>query len=155
MGIFSKILGNKNTNKDSKNEKLLEKIEKMDLNDMRLYVNGKFSEFEVSEYGLSEILKKITLKNENTGQCYLKEDDMDSKMKKVFELVILILSNKKISIYGLEISQKFLETYEKIIKKYDKENKQIYENKIKESISKAADKINFKSDVADRMRTLS
>lgn len=156
MGVFSNILGNvKGSKEDSKNIKILEKIEKMDLGDMRLYVNSKLKEYEVNEFGLSEVLKKLTFKNENTSNYYLKDDDMDSKKKKVFDLIILILSNKKISIYGLEIAQKFLETYDEIIKKYDVENQEIYFKKIKDSISKAADKINFKSDVADKMRTLS
>jgi hypothetical protein len=156
MGMFSKILGNiKGSKEDSKNEKLLEKIEKMDLADMRLYVNSKFSEYKVSGLGLSEIVKKLTSKKENTEHYYLKDDDQDSKKKKVFDLIVLILTNKKVDIYTLEMVQKFLETYEEIIKKYDKENKQIYEKRIKELISKAADIINFKSDVADQMRTLS
>lgn len=156
MGMFSKILGNiKGSKEDSENEKLFEKIEKMDLADMRLYVNGKFSEYKVSGLGLSKIVKKISLKNEDTQQYYLKDDDQDSKKKKVLDLIVLILANKKVDIYTLEMIQNFLDTYQEIIKKYDKENKQIYEKRIKELISKAADIINFKSDIADQMRTLS
>ena len=155
MGIFSKILGNiKDSKKDSDNENLKQRIQKMDLGEMRLYVNGKIIELKVSGSGLSEIVKKLTLKNEDTGHNYLKDDDQDSKKKKVFDLIVLILNNKKIDVHTLELVQKFLENYDKLIKEFDKENKQIYEKKIKELISITADKISFKSDIADRMRTL-
>ena len=156
MGLFTSILGNiKDSKKESENEKLLEKIQKMDLADMRLYVNGKLNEYKVSEYGLSEIIKKLIYVNENTQHHFIQEDDQDSKKKKVFDLVLLILKNKKISIFVIELTQRFLDEYEEIIKNYYKENKQIYEKKIKESMSIGLDKINFRSDEADRMRTLS
>ncbi len=155
MGLFSSILGNiKDSKKESENEKLLNKIEKMDLGDLRLYVNGKLSEYKVSGYGLSEIVKKLIYINESTKHNYIQEDDMDSKKKKVFDLILLILKSKKINLYTVELIQKFLELYSGIIKEYDKQNKQIYEQKIKESMSIALDKINFRSDEVDRMRTL-
>jgi len=155
MGLFNSMLGNvKDSKKESENEKLLKKIEKMDLGEMRLYVNGKFDEYKLSEYGLSEIVNKLKGINKNTSHYYLRDDDMDSKKKKVFDLILLILGSKKISINILELVQNFLEIYTDIIKKYDKENKQIYEKKIKKSISLTIDKINFKSDQADKMRTL-
>ncbi len=154
-GMFSKILGGvKNPINDSKKEKLHEKISKMDLADMRLYVNGKLHEYEVSEFGLVEILKRLTLINDTTSSYYMKDDDMDSKKKKIFDLVILILKNKKINISGLEMVERFLETYNKVIKNYDKDNSDIYEKKIKDSIKKAITMIELKSDIVDKMRTL-
>ena len=153
--MFSKMLGNiKGLDSDSKNDKLLEKIQKMDLADMRVYVNGKLTEFEVNDFGLCEIIKKITYIDEADEKLYIKADDMDSKKKKVFDLILLVLANKKISIATIEYIQRFLDIYSEIINRYDSENKQIYASKIKESISLALDKINFKSDVADKMRTL-
>lgn len=155
MGLFSSILGNmKNSKKESENEKLLSKIKKLDLADMRLYINGKLSQYKLNEYGLSEIVKRLIYVNEETNHYYIQDDDQDSKKKKVFDLVLLILKSKKVSIYTVELTQEFLEKYIEIIKKYDNENKQIYEQKIKESISMALDKINFRADEADRMRTL-
>jgi hypothetical protein len=155
MGMFSSILGNiKDSKKESENDKLLAKIKKMDLSDMRLYINGKLNEYKLNEYGLSEIVKRLIFINEETKHYYLQEDDQDSKKKKVFDLILLILKSKKVSIFTVELIQKFLEIYSDMIKKYDKENKQIYEQKIKESISIAIDKINFRADEADRMRTL-
>ena len=153
--MLSKIIGNiKGSKEDGKNSKLSEKIAKMDLSEMRIYINGKLKEYQVDEFGLMEVAKRLTLENENTSNYYLKLDDMDSKKKKVFDLVILILEHKKMSIDIIEIFQQFLETYEEIIKQYDKDNKQIYDSRIKEYIKNAAHKIDFKADVADKMRTL-
>lgn len=155
VGMFSKILGGiKNPIEDAKKEKLHERIAKMDLADMRLYVNGKLIEYEVSEYGLMEILKRLTLVNDSTSNLYMKIEDMDSKKKKIFDLIILILHSKKINISGLEMVERFLVTYAEIIKKYDRDNSDIYEKKIKDSISKAITMIELKSDIVDRMRTL-
>jgi hypothetical protein len=153
--MFSKIIGNiKSSKEELIKEKLLEKISKMDLADMRIYVNGKFTEYKVSEYGLLQILKKINIENENTSHLYLKHDDMDSKKKKVFDLILLILSSKYISVKVIDSVQAFLKIYIDIIKKYDIDNRQIYETKIKESIGFAADKVSFKSDIENKMRTL-
>jgi len=156
IDMFSKILGNtKNVKDDAINEKLVEKISKMDLSEMRLYVNAKLTDFPVCEFGLAQIMKKLTLVNENTSNMYLKNDDMDSKKKKAFDLIILILKHNKVSINIIEIIQQFLNIYDEIIKQYDKDNKQIYESMIKDQISTATDKIDFKSDMAEKMRTLS
>jgi hypothetical protein len=153
--MFSKIIKNiKGSDGKSKDEKLIEKISKMDLTEMRTYINGKLNEYGVSEFGLCEIMKKLTVPNEKTSALYLKDDDQDSKKKKVFDLVVLILSSKVISVNVVERVQGFLDTYEEIIKKYDKENKQIYQKKIKESVSLALDKISFKTDLSSKMRTL-
>ncbi|QFR50386.1 hypothetical protein FJR48_11870 [Sulfurimonas lithotrophica] len=155
IDIFSRILGNIKGSKDNPNNaKLLEKISKMDLSEMRIYVNGKLTEYKVDEFGLSEILKKLTFKNENTSHYYMNIEDMDSKKKKIFDLIILILSHKTVSINIIEIVQKFLETYDEIIQKYDNENKQTYKSKIKTAMKKATDMIDYKSDIVDKMRTL-
>jgi hypothetical protein len=155
VNMFSKILGNiKGSKDDPKNIKLLEKISKMDLSDMRIYINGKLTEYEVNEFGLSEILKRFTFINEKTSHYYLKIDDMDSKKKKIFDIVILILLHKRVSINIIEIVQVFLETYEEVIKKYDDENKQTYKAKIIEAMKKATKTIDYKSDIIDKLRTL-
>ena len=154
--MFSKIIGKiKVSEDDVVKERLLEKISKMEIVDMRNYINGKLTDYKVSEYGLLEILNKITLKNESTSNLYIKEDDMDSKKKRVFDLVLLVLSSKQVTLSVLDSAQVFISTYSDIIKKYDKDNRQIYEIKMKEAISLAADKISFKSDVKNTMRTLS
>ena len=145
--MFSKLLGILNPKESEEALRLQEKIAKMDLSEMRLYVNGKLDNFEVTEFGLNEIITKLISKNENTSNFYIAENDMDSKRKKVLDLLILVLENKNISVLVLETAQEFLEVYEEMIKMYDHENQDIYDKRIKKKISLAVDKINAKSDI--------
>ena len=58
--MFGKILG-REKNRSNSNE-LVHKISKMNLPEMRSYVNNKAFNLEISEEGLVEVLKK----NDNT-----------------------------------------------------------------------------------------
>jgi len=145
--MFSNLLGKLSSDETNEDLILEEKIAKMDLSEMRLYVNDKLTDFKVTEFGLHEIIKKLISKNENTSQFYIADNDMDSKRKKAFELLILILAHKNISVLSLESAEKFLEVYEEMIKKYDYDNKNIYNKKIKDMMSLAINKINMKSHI--------
>jgi len=138
--MFSKILGKKKSEiseEDEFHEELVEKISKMNLTDMRAYVNNRTHEFEVSEDGLIEIMKRVTTEDKETMEYYLKSDDMDSKIKKGFDLVILICANKKISIEAVKLVEKFIDVYENLIKKYDVKYKEIYASRLTDSLTKA------------------
>jgi len=145
--MFSKLLGKLSSEETNEDSKLQEKIAKMDLAEMRLYVNEKLTDFKVTEFGLHEIIKKLISKNESTSQYYIAQNDMDSKRKKVLELLILILAHKSISVVAVESAEEFLEVYEDMIKKYDYDNKNIYNKKIKDMMSLAIDRINMKSHI--------
>lgn len=149
--MLSKLLHNLLGSNSKINSKLQNKISKMDLRSMRLYVNGQLKKFRVSQFGLNEVTKRLTKLNESTEKYFLKASDMDSKKKKVFDLIILILENKKASIAVVESIQEFLEVYDEIIKKYDKDNKEIYETRIKDSMSVAIDRINIESNIIQLM----
>lgn len=138
--MFSKIINkikSKNDDTDKKKLELIEKIASMNLTDMRSYVKNKIQGFEVTTEGLQEVLKKLTAINEDTSKRYLELDDMDSKVKKAFELVLSIASDNKINIDSVELIQEFTNLYSDIIAKYDTENKQIYGSKLKNSIENA------------------
>lgn len=150
--MFSKLLGKKKGEESSQDSKLVEKIAKMDLIEMRTFVNGKLTEFEVNEFGLHEIIKKLVSKNTDTQKYYINTDDMDSKKKKAFDLLILILGHKKVSVLVVEYAQKFLEVYEEMIEKYDKDNKQIYDKKIKDVLNSAVAMIDLKADIDEKIR---
>jgi len=77
---------------------------------------------------------------------------MDSKKKKAFDLLILILGHKKVSVLVVEYAQKFLEVYEEMIEKYDKDNKQIYDKKIKDVLNSAVAMIDLKADIDEKIR---
>jgi hypothetical protein len=143
--MFGNILGkkdSKNTKIDEENQDLIDKISKMNLTDMRLYVNNKMSGHESSEDGIIEVIKRLTTKNEETSKRYIEIDDMDSKIKKAFDLVILLSNHRKITVVAVELMQNFLELYDDVILKYDTENKQIYASKLKDAVKIAIENIN-------------
>jgi len=151
--MFSNIMGNKNSQKDD-NTELIEKISKMNLTDMRLYVKDNMKDFKSSKDGLEEILKKITLVDSQSSKRYIEADDMDVKIKKAFDLVLAILENKNISASIIEKAQNFLEIYKDIILSYDTNNKQIYAKKLHDKLISSANIINMKSDLIKKMNVI-
>ena len=155
--MFGKIM-NKMKKKDDSFEKkhleLVEKISKMNLTDMRLYVINKMQGFDITEEGVVEVLKKLTSINEDTSKRYLELDDMDSKIKKGFELILSIAENKKITIDAIELIQEFINVYSDIITKYDTENKQIYGSRLKDSIEHAIMTVGARTDMRRRENIL-
>ncbi len=149
--MFSKFLNSLKGSHGESNNKLLDKISKMDLVEMRIYVNDKLDDFEVDDFGLHEVVKKLITRNEESSKYFLQENDLDSKKKKAFELLLLILQHKKASIAVLESAQEFLYVYNKLIKQYDKDNKDIYESKIKKLMSLAVDRINMETNIINVM----
>ena len=131
--MFSRILGKK-VSKDPSDNGLEEKISKMNLTEMRSYVNNKA---EVSEQGLIEILKRLTTRDSQTSKRYIELDDMDVKVKKGFDLIITIAQHKKITVVAIELIVEFIHLYEDVIEKFDEENKQIYKSKLKEALDVA------------------
>ena len=102
--FLSKVLGKKKkTEEDSLYKELNNKISKMNLNDMRSYINNKVVDFSVSEDGVEEVIKRLISINKETSKRFIEIDDMDIKIKKAFELIITILENKKITVVGLEL----------------------------------------------------
>ena len=102
--FLSKVLGKKKkTEEDSLYKELNNKIPKMNLNDMRSYINNKVVDFSVSEDGVEEVIKRLISINKETSKRFIEIDDMDIKIKKAFELIITILENKKITVVGLEL----------------------------------------------------
>ncbi|MDX9743806.1 MAG: hypothetical protein RBT59_08325 [Arcobacteraceae bacterium] len=135
--MFSKIIGkikNKSENSDKKHAELVDKISTLNLTDMRVYVKNKLQGFEVTEEGLVEVLKRLISVNKDTSKRYLEIDDMDSKIKKGFELVISISTDKRITINAIELIQKFIIVYDDVIIKYDTQNKEIYGSRLKSSV---------------------
>lgn len=131
--MFGNLLGKKR----SESSEIAQRIHKMNLADMRSYVNNKSKDFEISETGIIEVLKRLVLEDPKTSKRYIQSDDMDSKIKKAFDLVIAISTSKKMTINAIELMQKFIEVYSEIIIKYDKENKDIYSSRFKDAMEKS------------------
>ncbi|MFA6196175.1 MAG: hypothetical protein WC656_06000 [Sulfurimonas sp.] len=155
--MFGKIMGKlkgKEENSSKSNAELIDKISKMNLTDMRAYIKNKMENFEVSEEGLVEVLRKLTTLNSSTDKRFVELDDMDSKIKNAFELVLAISEDKRINIDAVELMQEFLKMYSDIILKYDTTNKQIYGSKLKDAIEKGISLISIKADFTRKQNVL-
>jgi len=142
--MFGKILGKTKDepgDDNGENKELIEKISKMNLTDMKAYIGNRVPNFEVNEDGLSEIMRKLLKKNEKTSKRYVEIDDMDSKIKKAFELVLLIGKNKKITTLTITFILDFMKIYMDIIRQYDTENKEIYASRFVKIIDSSIQKI--------------
>lgn len=136
--MFGSILGKKKdkTTQEVKNKEIFEKVSKMNLTEMRTYINNRIKDFEISEAGLVEVMHRLIQEDSTTSKRYIQEDDMDSKKKKAFDLVLTIGSSKKITIAVIELIQEFIKVYAEMIAKFDKDYKQIYHSRFKECIEK-------------------
>jgi hypothetical protein len=155
--MFGTILGRKKediSEEDRAHAELLSKISKMNLTEMRSYIKNNIQDFEVSEDGLLIVLQKLTTEDEKTKKYYLKSDDMDSKKKKAFDLIILMAQSKKISFEVVELMQKFIEVYNEIIMQYDKEHKEIYASRFVDAVNLALSNINKKAALQNKMDVL-
>lgn len=142
------------SDKNQEHRDLVEKISKMNLTDMRAYINNRVPDLQVNEDGLIVILNKLLEVDEKTSKRYIEIDDMDSKIKNGFDLVLSILTNKKVTVSSIELVNEFLEKSRDIIQKYDTENKQIYCSKFKDSISLAVRNMNAKSEFKNKLNVI-
>ena len=154
--MFGKLLGKseENSDSDSEYEEVFQKISKMNLTEMRSYVNNNIKDFEVSKEGLLAVMNRLVKEDEDTPNRYIKDDDMDSKIKKAFELVLIVASSKKICIATIEIIQEFTEVYAEIIAKYDTEYKQIYSSRFKDAIENAVNLVGELTKIEKKMGVL-
>jgi len=155
--MFGNILDNKDSKdiKTSKeNQDFINQISTMNLTDMRIYVNNKMLNIESNEGGIVEVMKRLTSKNDTTLKRYVEVDDMDVKIKKAFDLVLVISQHKKITMPVVELMQKFLELYTDIILKYDTDNKEIYASKLKTALLQAISNVNKTSELQRKMKIL-
>jgi len=150
--MFAKILGK---TKNNSRDEIVEKISKMNLTEMRTYSKNKVKDFPVSDIGLEEIIKNITKKNEKTSKYYLNSNDMNSKLKKGFDLVLTILADKIITLDIIEEAKKFLDTYEELILEYDKNNKDIYYSRLSKALLTASNNFGIKTDIISNLENRS
>jgi len=150
--MFGSLLGKKKDDTDvATNGDIALKISKMNLTEMRSFVNNKLSDFEITQDGLVEVMKKLTITDEKTSKTYLQSDDMDSKKKKGFDLVIMIANSKHISAEAVELLQEFTVVYNELILKYDTDNKEIYSSRFTDALLQSINNVNKHSEF-DRKR---
>lgn len=137
--------GKKGEEESQKTSELAEKIGKMNITEMRSYVNGKAG-LELCEEGLDAVVTKLC--------SYLQESDMDSKKKKAFDLVLLCAQSKHISFNIVEKIQEFVTTYQTLIKNYDKEHKEIYASRFRDALEVAIQNMQEMKDLHAKMSLL-
>jgi len=153
--MLSKLLGKQKDTEKATDSVIATKISKMNLTDMRSYVNDRIPDFEACEDGLTELMLRLTTVDATTKKLYISSDDMDSKKKKAFELVLLVAAHKKINVTVVEEIQKFTEVYEDIIFEYDREYKEIYASRFKTVMESAIVNIENITQLHAKMHTLS
>ena len=156
--MFGNILGRKKddiSKEDSMHIELESKISKMNLTDMRAYIKGSIKGFEPCEDGLIAVLNKLLKRNEETSKRYIELDDMDSKKKKGFDLVITLCEHKKITVRAVELVQDFIELYKDVIERFDTENKQIYGSRLKSAIETSVTIIGIMTEANRKAKVLS
>ena len=150
--MFGNILGKKKEDVGiDDNADIALKVSKMNLTEMRSYVNNKINDFEITQSGLVEVMKKLTVADETT---YLQIDDMDSKKKKGFDLVLMIANSKHISAESVELLQEFIVVYHDLILKYDTEYKEIYASRFSDALEKSIDNVNKYSELQRKSNVL-
>jgi hypothetical protein len=98
-------------------------------------------------------LTKLTNVDDKSKK-YIEVGDQDSKIKKAFDLVLLIAKSKKITVVAVELMKKFLDTYSDIIQAYDKQNKDIYVSRIKDAIQSSITMIDKETNLKNKMNIL-
>ena len=155
--MFNGILGRKKeeiSEENAEHTALVEKLSKMNLTEMRSYIKNNIQDLEVSEDGLNVVMRRLTEEDAKSKKYYLKTDDMDSKKKKAFDLILAICENKKINLVTVELVQKFVEIYKDIIEEYDREYKDIYASRFVDAVNIALENINKRMVLQNKMDVL-
>ena len=155
--MFGNFLGKKKnveSEAGSDHADIVEKVSKMNLTEMRTYVRDKITTFELSEDGLVEVIRRIVSPNPETMKLYLQMDDMDSKKKKAFDLILTISDSKKISLEAVELTQKFIVVYADVIAKFDHDYKEIYASRFEDAIAHSLNNMEILAELQRKMKLL-
>jgi len=155
--MFGSILGRKKetiSEEDTTHNMIVEKVSKMNLTDMRSYIRNSVKDFEICGDGLNEVMLKLITKDANSSKYYINSDDMDSKKKKAFDLVLLIAGSKKITVTTVEYIQKFVEIYQDIITRFDTDFKEIYASRFNDALSVSVENVNEIAELQRKMNIL-
>ncbi|WP_321779578.1 hypothetical protein [Sulfurimonas sp.] len=154
--MFGSILGKIKgvSGEDKVHKELVQKIAKMNLTDMKAYISDRMPDMSVDEDGISEIMTRLLKEDEKTSKRYINADDMDSKIKKGFDLVLTLLTNKKLTVLAIEQVDEFIKTYKEIIDSYDKKHKQIYGSRFKDALGKAVDLISLRAELNRKSKVI-
>jgi hypothetical protein len=150
--MFKKLLGKKKDNSTNTSE-VQQKIEKMNLSEMRTYLKNHIPDLEVCEDGVVSVLERLNSIDSSKNK-FVEDDAMDSKKKKLFELVIVAATHKKVSAKSVELIQHFIDIYTEMITDYDKRNKQIYMSRLNDALNVSVNMVNHLSTLKRKTNIL-
>ena len=153
--MLSKIFGRKSAKEGASEafEELQERISKMNLTDLSLYVKGRLDGVELNEEGLIMVLERLLSKVDGK-RYFLDESDDDSKLKKGFDLVLLCAKNRAVTLKAMELIAQFANHYHHLIHEYDKRHKDIYEDRLKKALDQSSEIIEAKVALQNKMNIL-
>jgi len=149
--MFKKLLGKKKDDSTDTSE-IENKISKMNLSEMRTYLKNHIADFESCEEGVVGVMNRLN--RVDGSNRFVENDAMDSKKKKLFELVIVVATHKKVSAKSVELIQDFIELYSDMILDYDKRNKQIYMSRLNDALSVSVNMVNHLSTLKRKTNIL-
>ena len=97
---------------------------------------------------------KVLVSKDTKDRRFIESDAMESKIKKAFDLVIIVAKSKKMSIDTTELIQTFIELYSDIIQRFDNDNKQIYSSKLKDSVNTSLATLQTMNNLKKKMNIL-
>lgn len=150
--MFKKLLGKKKDDSTNTSE-VKSKIDKMNLTEMRTYLKNHILDFEVCEEGVVAVMERLNSVDSSKNR-FVEDDAMDSKKKKLFELVIVAATHKKVSAQSVELVQQFIELYTDMIMDYDTRNKQIYMSRLHDALSVSVNMVNHLSTLKRKTNVL-
>jgi len=151
--MFDKILGTKKHDESINTSEIEYKLSKMNLTEMRTYLKNHIVNFEISEEGVICVMQRLNSFNSSKNR-FVESDAMDSKKKKLFELVLVVATHKKVSAKSVELIQSFIDIYMDIITDYDKRNKQIYTSRLNDALSVSVNMVNHLSTLKRKTNIL-
>lgn len=152
--MFKKI---KKTTKDDASDTVFKSlIATWTLTDIKTYLQNKNPEFPLTEHGLLIVLERFTTREKPSdkypnGKCEVELDDNDIRIKKAFDIILLVAKSSTLSMEGIEKMEAFREMHTDVIEKFDKNNAQTYEHKLKEAVANAIIMVETKKGIENSL----
>lgn len=139
--MFDKIK-NKNSGETEEDTVFTALIASWNLTEIKTYLQNKNPDFPLSSRGIDTVLNRFTSQEKPSdkypnGKRMVELDDNDVRIKKAFDIILLLSKSSHLSMESVEKMERFRELHCDVIEKFDKQNAQTYEHKLKEAIANA------------------
>jgi len=153
--MFDKIKKSKETTEDSQSI-YKDLVASWNITEMRAYLQNKNADFPMNVEGIDAIVERFAFQEKPSdkfpkGKRLLELNDNDVRVKKAFDVVVLLSSNLLLSLEGVEKLEKFRMLHEDVIEQFDKRNAQTYNHKLKDAIAQAIVMVEAKKGLEKRL----